>query len=349
MNPLILSAIIMALGLGTVVTFSSSHWLLAWMGLEINTLAILPLLAESCHPRAVEAGAKYFLTQATGAATLMFASVTNAWITGQWAISEMTHPLPTALAITALSLKIGLAPVHIWLPEVLQGVALSAGLVISTWQKLAPFVLISQLQGYNASEMLGFVGFMSIFVGGLGGLNQTQARKILAYSSVAHLGWTVLVLHYMPFLGFFTLIVYCTMTTSAFLTLNTTKATSINKLTLAWAKAPVLAALVPLVLLSLGGLPPLTGFGPKWFILNELLNQQLPGLALISSLSALPSLYFYLRLFYSMTITLPPSPFVCPNGWRFPMSPWTLILTIATTLSLMLLPTSPTLLTLFIF
>lgn len=78
MNPHILTALVIALGLGTTITFASSHWLLAWMGLEINTLAIIPLIAQHHHPRAVEAATKYFLTQATAAATLLFASTTNA-------------------------------------------------------------------------------------------------------------------------------------------------------------------------------------------------------------------------------------------------------------------------------
>lgn len=82
------------------------------MGLEINTLAIIPLIAQHHHPRAVEATTKYFLTQATAAATLLFASITNAWLTGQWDIQQMTHPLATTIIIIALALKIGLAPIH---------------------------------------------------------------------------------------------------------------------------------------------------------------------------------------------------------------------------------------------
>jgi len=83
MNPYILATLIFGLGLGTIITFASSHWLLAWIGLEINTLAIIPLIAQNHHPRAVEATTKYFLAQATAAAMLLFASTTNAWLTGQ--------------------------------------------------------------------------------------------------------------------------------------------------------------------------------------------------------------------------------------------------------------------------
>ena len=78
MNPYVLSVLLISLGLGTTLTFASSHWLLAWMGLEINTLAIIPLITQHHHPRAVEATTKYFLTQATAAALILFASTTNA-------------------------------------------------------------------------------------------------------------------------------------------------------------------------------------------------------------------------------------------------------------------------------
>nr|YP_011031797.1 NADH dehydrogenase subunit 2 [Melanotaenia fasinensis]WRB05445.1 NADH dehydrogenase subunit 2 [Melanotaenia fasinensis] len=110
MNPYILMTLAFGLGLGTLITLSSSHWLLAWMGLEMNTLAIIPLLAQHHHPRATEATTKYFLTQATAAAMLLFASTTNAWLSGQWEIQQMTHPLPTTIITLALALKIGLAP-----------------------------------------------------------------------------------------------------------------------------------------------------------------------------------------------------------------------------------------------
>ena len=102
------------------------------MGLELNTLAILPLIAKQHHPRAIEATTKYFLAQATAAAILLFASTTNAWLTGQWDIQQITHPLPLAMATVALALKLGLAPVHSWLPEVLQGLDLTTGLILST-------------------------------------------------------------------------------------------------------------------------------------------------------------------------------------------------------------------------
>nr|ACL01682.1 NADH dehydrogenase subunit 2 [Etheostoma tippecanoe] len=340
MNPYILAALLFGLGLGTTITFASSHWLLAWMGLEMNTLAIIPLMAQHHHPRAVEATTKYFLTQATAAAMLLFASTTNAWLTGQWDIQQMTHPLPITLITLALALKIGLAPVHSWLPEVLQGLDLTTGLILSTWQKLAPFALLLQIQPTNSPILIAF-GVASTLVGGWGGLNQTQLRKILAYSSIAHLGWMILVLQFSPSLTFLTLLTYFVMTISTFLLFKLSKSTTINMLATSWAKAPALTALTPLVLLSLGGLPPLTGFMPKWLILQELTKQDLAPTATLAAMSALLSLYFYLRLSYAMALIMSPNNLTGTTPWRLQQSQFTLPLALTTTTTLLLLPLTP--------
>nr|YP_009429088.1 NADH dehydrogenase subunit 2 [Percina crypta]ASW20637.1 NADH dehydrogenase subunit 2 [Percina crypta] len=341
MNPYILAALLFGLGLGTTITFASSHWLLAWMGLEMNTLAIIPLMAQHHHPRAVEATTKYFLTQATAAAMLLFASTTNAWLTGQWDIQQMSDPLPITLITLALALKIGLAPVHSWLPEVLQGLDLTTGLILSTWQKLAPFALLLQIQPANSAILIAF-GLTSTLVGGWGGLNQTQLRKILAYSSIAHLGWMILVLQFSPSLTLVTLLTYFVMTISTFLVFKLSKSTNINMLATSWAKAPALTAFTPLILLSLGGLPPLTGFMPKWLILQELAKQDLALTATLAAMTALLSLYFYLRISYAMTLTMSPNTLTGTTPWRLQQTQFTFPLAMTTTTTLLLLPLTPT-------
>nr|YP_006303406.1 NADH dehydrogenase subunit 2 [Mugil curema]AEK53107.1 NADH dehydrogenase subunit 2 [Mugil curema] len=341
MSPYILTILLFGLGLGTTITFASSHWLLAWMGLEINTLAIIPLMAQHHHPRAVEATTKYFLTQATAAAVLLFASVTNAWLSGQWEIQQMTHPLPIIMVTFALALKIGLAPFHAWLPEVLQGLDLTTGLILSTWQKLAPFALLLQIQPTNPT-MLTVLGLASTLIGGWGGLNQTQLRKILAYSSIAHLGWMVLILQLAPSLTLLALLTYLVMTFSMFLTFKLNKATTINMLAASWAKAPALTAMTPLILLSLGGLPPLTGFMPKWLILQELTKHNLALTATLAALTALLSLYFYLRLSYAIALTISPNNLTGTAPWRLHSSQLTLPLAISTSATILLLPLTPT-------
>nr|YP_008239008.1 NADH dehydrogenase subunit 2 [Tor putitora]AGO89559.1 NADH dehydrogenase subunit 2 [Tor putitora] len=344
MNPYVLATLLSSLGLGTTLTFASSHWLLPWMGLEINTLAITPLMAQHHHPRAVEATTKYFLTQATAAAMILFASTTNAWMTGEWSINDLSSPIASTMFMTALALKIGLAPMHFWMPEVLQGLDLLTGLILSTWQKLAPLALIIQTAQNVNPLLLTMLGILSALVGGWGGLNQTQLRKILAYSSIAHMGWMIIIIQYAPQLTMIALGTYIIMTSAAFLTLKTLTTTKMNTLATTWSKNPVLASTTALVLLSLGGLPPLTGFMPKWLILQELTKQDLPIIATIMALTALISLYFYLRLCYTMTLTISPATTNSTTPWRTKTTQTSLPLALFITSALGLLPMTPTIL-----
>nr|YP_003345360.1 NADH dehydrogenase subunit 2 [Heteroconger hassi]BAI53381.1 NADH dehydrogenase subunit 2 [Heteroconger hassi] len=341
MSPLVLSTIIMSLGLGTTITFASSHWLLAWMGLEINTLAILPLMAQHHHPRAVEATTKYFLTQATAAALVLFSTTLNAWTTGSWDIQQPFHPVIITMTILALGLKMGLAPMHFWLPEVLQGLDLTTGLILSTWQKLAPMVLIYQLSMETTHSMMITMGVMSALAGGWGGLNQTQLRKILAYSSIAHMGWMMIVLSYAPNLMILNLTIYIIMTSTAFMTMKMASATKINTLTTSWTKAPIITVITMMTMLSLAGLPPLTGFMPKWLILQEMAKQGLPLTATFMAMTALLSLFFYLRICYTMTLTISPNTNNTKTPWRLKSTQMTSPLSITTAMATMMLPATP--------
>lgn len=347
MNPLVLSILILSLGLGTTITFIGSHWLLIWIGLEINTMAIIPLIIHQQHPRAVEATTKYFLTQATASALLLFAGTTNAWTTGQWNITDMLSPTSATLITLALALKIGLAPMHFWLPEVLQGLNLTTGLILSTWQKLAPFAILLQLYPLLNPNILITLGVASIVIGGWSGLNQTQLRKILAYSSIAHLGWIITILHFAPNLALLNLALYIVITTSIFLLFNTLNSTKINSISVSATKAPLLSIISLVTLLSLGGLPPLSGFIPKWLILQEITKQDLLIPATIIALATLLSLFFYLRLCYAITLTISPTPIFFISSWRTKTTQTNILLTITTSLSILLLPLTPTLLTLF--
>nr|YP_010335526.1 NADH dehydrogenase subunit 2 [Leiognathus brevirostris]UNI91565.1 NADH dehydrogenase subunit 2 [Leiognathus brevirostris]BAQ20826.1 NADH dehydrogenase subunit 2 [Nuchequula nuchalis] len=341
MNPYISTILFSGLALGTTITLTSSHWLMAWMGLEINTLAIIPLMSQHHHPRATEAATKYFLTQATAAAIMLFSATLNAWLTGLWHIQELTHPMTTTMMLTALALKLGLAPIHSWMPDVMQGLDLLTGLVMSTWQKLAPFILLIQIQP-NAPQTITALGLLSTLIGGWGGLNQTQLRKILAYSSIAHLGWMALIMQFSSTLALLTLLTYFIMSIATFMLFKTNKTTTINTLALSSTKLPMMTAIAPLLLLSLGGLPPLTGFMPKWMIIQELTKQDLAPLATIAAISALLSLFFYLRLSYNMTLTMFPNIITATTPWRLPLSKPSLPLAISATASLLLLPLTPT-------
>nr|YP_009348528.1 NADH dehydrogenase subunit 2 [Enteromius pobeguini]BAW87821.1 NADH dehydrogenase subunit 2 [Enteromius pobeguini] len=347
MTPYVFAIMLLSLGLGTTLTFASSHWLFAWVGLEINTLAISPLMSKAHHPRAVEATTKYFLINATAAATMMFACTTNAWMTGEWNIHYLLDPLSNTILMTALAMKIGLAPMHFWVPEILQGLDLTTGLIVLTWQKLAPMALIIQMAQNTNPTLLTTLGILSALIGGWGGLNQTQLRKIMAFSSIAHMGWMIIVMQMAPQLALIALTTYIIMTTSVFLMLKKVAANNIASISAMGSQNPVVAVTASLTLLSLAGLPPLTGFMPKLLILQELTKQDMPMAATTVALSSLISLYFYLRLCYATALILYPTTTSMQALWRLTTTKNTLSLALFTAIALGLLPMTPIMLTLF--
>nr|ADE80839.1 NADH dehydrogenase subunit 2 [Amytornis purnelli] len=326
--------------LGTTITISSNHWAMAWAGLEINTLAILPLISKSHHPRAIEAATKYFLVQATASTLVLFSSMTNAWHTGQWDITQLTHPISATVLTTAIAIKLGLAPFHFWFPEVLQGTSLTTSLLLSTVMKFPPITLLFLTAHSLNSTLMTAMAILSAALGGWMGLNQTQIRKILAFSSISHLGWMTIILTYNPKLTLLNFYLYSLMTAAVFLTLNTMKVLKLSTLMTSWTKIPSLNAILLLTLLSLAGLPPLTGFLPKWLIIQELTKQEMAPTAAIISLLSLLSLFFYLRLAYCTTITLPPHTTNHIKQWHT-HKPTNVLVALLTTLSLVLLPLSP--------
>nr|AET51459.1 NADH dehydrogenase subunit 2 [Malurus amabilis] len=342
MNPQAKLIFITSLALGTTLTISSSHWILAWTGLEINTLAVLPLIAKSHHPRAIEAATKYFLVQAAASALVLFSSMTNAWHTGQWDITQLTHSTSSLVLTSAIAMKLGLVPFHFWFPEVLQGSSLPIGLLLSTAMKFPPLTLLFLTSHSLNPALLTLLAIMSTALGGWMGLNQTQIRKILAFSSISHLGWMAIIIAFNPKLTMLNFYLYSLMTCTVFLTLNTMKVTKLSSLMTTWTKTPSLNAMLLLALLSLAGLPPLTGFLPKWLIIQELTKQEMALAATIISLLSLLSLFFYLRLAYCATVTLPPHTTNHIKLWRT-NKPTSILTAILITLSLTLLPLSPVL------
>nr|AAN35020.1 NADH dehydrogenase subunit 2 [Empidonax virescens] len=344
MNPQAKLIFSMSLLLGTTITISSNHWIMAWTGLEINTLAILPLISKSHHPRAIEASTKYFLVQATASTLLLFSSMINAWFTGQWDITQLTHPLSCMLLTAAISMKLGLVPFHFWFPEVLQGSSLMTSLLLATVMKFPPTILLLLTSPSLNPTLLSTMAIASAALGGWMGLNQTQIRKIMAFSSISHLGWMTIILIYSPKLTLITFYLYSLTTAAIFFTLNVTSTLKLSTLMAAWSKIPTLTATLMLALLSLAGLPPLTGFLPKWLIIQELTKQELTTTATIIALLSLLGLFFYLRLAYCATITLPPNPANHMKQWHMNKSVNTLTSTLVM-LAILLLPMSPTILT----
>nr|YP_009632415.1 NADH dehydrogenase subunit 2 [Marmota flaviventris]QBR55159.1 NADH dehydrogenase subunit 2 [Marmota flaviventris] len=341
MNPLTSTAIYFTLFSGTMITLFSSHWLLAWMGLEMSMLAITPILIHKGNPRSTEAACKYFLIQATASMILMMGTMINFMDSGQWTLFNSYNQISSFMLTIALSMKMGLAPFHLWVPEVTQGIPLKSGLIVLTWQKIAPISIAYQIASSMNSTLMLFMGTLSIMLGGWGGLNQTQLRKILAYSSIAHMGWMMAIITYNPVLTMFNLIIYLMLTINMFMLTLYYKKTTTLSLSNLWNKFPLMTPTILIVLMSLGGLPPLTGFTPKWIILKELISNNNVIISTLMAMMALLNLYFYTRLIYSTSLTLFPSFNNTKMKWQFENVKLTPLLPVFIIISIFSLPLMP--------
>uniref|UniRef100_UPI00315DDA28 NADH dehydrogenase subunit 2 n=1 Tax=Proedromys bedfordi TaxID=575525 RepID=UPI00315DDA28 len=344
MNPVTLMIIYLTIIAGPMITMSSSNLFVMWVGLEMNLLALIPLMLNNSNPRSTEAATKYFLTQATASMILLLAIIINFKQLGLWTFQPETNKIITTMTFISLAIKLGLAPFHSWLPEVTQGIKLNMGLILLTWQKVAPLSILFQLHELINNNLMISSAIISVLIGAWNGLNQTQTRKILAYSSIAHMGWMISILPYSPSLMTLNLMIYIIMTIPMFLIFHTHSFTSITSMSLMWNKMPMALPMISLILLSTGGLPPLTGFLPKWAIITELMKNNSLSLAVLMSMTALINLFFYTRLIYSTSLTVFPSN---NNSKMFMHQIYTknnIILSPATILSTLMLPLSTLLL-----
>nr|YP_778748.1 NADH dehydrogenase subunit 2 [Arctocephalus townsendi]CAJ56937.1 NADH dehydrogenase subunit 2 [Arctocephalus townsendi] len=341
MKPPIFIMIMTTVVLGTVIVLTSSHWLMIWIGFEMNMLAIIPILMKNFSPRATEASTKYFLVQATASMLLMLSIIINLTTSGQWTVLKLPNPTASNLLTIALAMKLGMAPFHFWVPEVTQGTPLSSGMILLTWQKIAPLSVLYQVAPSINPNLLITMAIASVLVGGWGGLNQTQLRKILAYSSIAHMGWITIIVMYNPTLMLLNLTIYITMTLGTFMLFMYNSSTTTLSLSHTWNKLPLMTSLILVLMLSLGGLPPLSGFVPKWLIIQELTKNDMIILPTFMAITALLNLYFYMRLSYTTALTLFPSTNNMKMKWQFENTKKMALLSPLIIISTMLLPMTP--------
>jgi len=165
----------------TIITISSSNWLRIWIGIEINLFAIIPILNLKISIYSIESTIKYFIIQAF-ASILLLTFIINKSI---FFISNNNF-----LIILPLLIKLRLIPFHLWLPSILEGLNWISCLIIITWQKIAPIIIISYL---NLSKSL-LISIILIFINSIFGINQNSIRKILAISSINNSTWILIII-----------------------------------------------------------------------------------------------------------------------------------------------------------
>nr|YP_010983256.1 NADH dehydrogenase subunit 2 [Lentigo lentiginosus]WOK01722.1 NADH dehydrogenase subunit 2 [Lentigo lentiginosus] len=293
---------------GTLFSVSSSHWLGIWAGLEINLIGFLPLLVYQKSMAESESAVKYFVVQALGSSLLMFGSLTSYSLSFSWDINVISSYYVMTIFILScgLCMKMGLFPFHFWLPSVMAGLPWISCLLLATWQKFAPIFLLSSLLDVNLMYWVALViSFMcagSSLMGGVGGMNQTQIRALLAYSSIGHLGWIVFSLLYGDWTMKVYLSVYVFISICVFVSLWYMDLSNMKSL-VKFNQKKSLEMGIMIMLLSLGGLPPLLGFISKWLVVSASMSSALWSLLFVLVLGSLFSLFYYLSLFFSMFLS----------------------------------------------
>nr|WGM81266.1 NADH dehydrogenase subunit 2 [Cumberlandia monodonta] len=273
----------------TATVLSSSNWLVTWIGLEINMIGFIPLMYYKTTANESETAVKYLVPQSLG--STMF--ITSALI------SHHSDNIQSLMPI-AMCLKLGAAPFHFWFPAVMSGLSLTPAFILLTWQKIAPIFAISSMNPTLITKILPIAGISALW-GGIGGLNQTDVRLLLSYSSIAHTGWMLASISAPSEVLTLYLMTYVMINTSLFIALlqNSVK---LHKQLFPSSQKPYESFLLAITILSLGGLPPLTGFIMKLLVLMFSEAKMIIMMTLI--LGAIMSLYYYLTLTFSPLLSL---------------------------------------------
>nr|ATZ70019.1 NADH dehydrogenase subunit 2 [Conus calhetae] len=296
------------MGFGTMLSLSSVHWLGIWAGLEMNLIGFLPMLIYQKKISESESAVKYFIVQALGSGLLIFGSLLGFSTSFSWDVMSggMMGILGLCALVSGLSVKLGMFPFHYWVPSVMAGLSWVSCMLLATWQKLAPlFLLLSLCELSEMKELLVLFCMMSggsALVGGMGGLNQTQIRALLAYSSIGHLGWMTFAMLHSEWCMKLYLFIYLGITTSLFVSLWL-KDSSTMKNVSSLKHFKIYYLVIMLLLLSISGLPPLLGFVSKWLVVFIASSGPFSFIIFMLILGSLMSLFYYLSLFFSFFLS----------------------------------------------
>jgi NADH-quinone oxidoreductase subunit N len=318
--------------LGMMVMVSGHSLLTLYMGLEIMSLSLYALIA-SARDRAVaiEAALKYFVLGAIASGLLLYGMSMIYGITGSLDIAQISNfARASTLAsqqtlilnfglvflVIGVAFKLGAVPFHMWVPDVYQGSPTSVTMFLSTVPKIAAIALLirllidglGDLQHYW-SDLLMIIAVLSIALGSLVALMQSNIKRMLAYSTISHIGFVLLGFVTGVVEGYgaavFYVLVYILMSLAAFgsiivLNKNGFEADQISDYQGLSKHSPWFALIILVVMLSMAGVPPFIGFYSKLFILQQVIAEGYIILAVIAVVFAVISAYYYLQIIKTM-------------------------------------------------
>ena len=327
-------AIILLATIGLMLLVGSEELLMIFIGLELTGLSLYVMAAfDKTDVRSAEAGLKYFLFGSTASAFTLFgisfiygmSGTTGLTAIGQKLTSVSVQPLlfvGIVMTLVGFAFKIAAAPFHLWAPDAYQGAPVPSAAFIASGSKVASFVVLGKivLVGFGPvhgsaawhamiagwAPVLALLAALSIVIGNLVALAQSNVRRLLAYSAVAHAGYTLLGLVAGGRDGFSATLFYTTVyaftLVGAFgvvaLVRGETGGDNLQNFTGLRSRSPLLAGCMSIFMLSLAGLPPLAGFFGKFYLFSVALragaNHGLLWLVALALFGSLVSLYYYL-------------------------------------------------------
>ncbi len=322
--------------LGMCVMISGNNFLVIYMGLELLTLSSYALVAlRRDHAQATEAAMKYFVLGALASGFLLYGlsmmygatgsldipTVFKAIATGQ--IKQQVLVFGLVFVVSGLAFKLGAVPFHMWVPDVYQGAPTSVTLMIGSAPKLAAFAICIRLLvegmlplAFDWQQMLIMLSVASLLVGNLAAIAQTNLKRMLAFSTIAQMGFLLLGLLAGVVNGntngaaaaysaaMFYAITYVLTTLATFgiimlLSREGFESEEISDLAGLNQRSPLYAAIMAICLFSLAGIPPMVGFFAKLSVLQPLIDSRLPWLIALAVFAVIMSLigaFYYLRV-----------------------------------------------------
>ncbi len=347
-NPGEYLAILLLATIGLLLLVGTEELLMIFIGLELTSLSLYVMTAfDKTDVRSAEAGLKYFLFGSTASAFTLFglsfiygmSGTTGLAAIGQKLATQPMQPLlfvGIVMTLVGLAFKIAAAPFHLWAPDAYQGAPVPSAAFIASGSKVASFVVLGKIvlvgfapvhgsAAWHAmiagwSPVLAALAALSIVIGNLVALVQTNVRRLLAYSAVAHAGYTLLGLVAGGRDGFSATLFYTTVyaftLVGAFgvvaLVRRETGGDDLSNFSALWSRSPLLAGCMAIFLLSLAGLPPLAGFFGKFYLFSVALrsgaNYGLLWLVVLALLGSFISLYYYLIVLKMIFVDEEPQP-----------------------------------------
>jgi NADH-quinone oxidoreductase subunit N len=316
---------------GMMLMAAATDLLLVFLALEVLSLAVYVLTGiRRTDPAGTEAALKYFLLGAFSSAFFLYGIAFTFAVVGSTRLEQVSQAvaaqvstgssvliwLGIGLLLIGFAFKVSAVPFHMWTPDAYEGAPTVVTGFMSTGVKAAAFaafvrVFLSAFEPLRSewSVMLWWIAVATIIVGTVVGVAQSNVKRMLAYSSIAHAGYILIGLIAGSPVGkaaiLFYLLAYAVTNLGAFgvTALIATKDRpngDLRDFAGLWYSRPTLAALMTVFLLSLGGFPPTAGFIGKWYIFSAAVGQGDYGLAIIGALSSVVSLFYYLRIIVSM-------------------------------------------------